>query len=170
MQLFFRIVATALALVVLHACVPGLKTAKNAPNARDLGAQAAPNSNNPSMPGNPGTAPDGKSSGGMGGPGESPLDFRLKDEITRSALEFAEKNVPNVKHAKVCFSQTFGGYGGWYLIAYVQRGKKISFEQYSWNKAEQQWELVYRQKELPPNQLEFHLKGEVGDEKCFVLK
>lgn len=166
MQLFFRIVATALALVVLHACVPGLKTTKAPPNAGDLRAQAAPNATSPPMQGNPGPAPDGKAPSGPGGPGEGPLDFRLKDEINRSALEFA-KNIPNVKHIKTCFSQINGG---WYMIIYIERGKKISFEHYLWNKADQQWELVYRHKDLPPNQLEFHYKSELGDEKCFPLK
>ncbi len=81
MQLFFRIIATALALVVLHACVPGLKTAKDAPNTQDLRGQAGPNANNPAMPRTPGPAPDGKATVSPDGRGEGPLDFRLKDEI-----------------------------------------------------------------------------------------
>ena len=55
-------------------------------------------------------------------------------------------------------------------MLYLQKGKKVSLDQYSWNKKSQEWEIVYHLKEIPQKQVEFHLKGEVGDEKCFVLK
>ncbi|MBI5250790.1 MAG: hypothetical protein HY912_14965 [Desulfomonile tiedjei] len=172
MKLFPSLVAAALALVVAYGCVPGLKSSKNPPGVRDLKAQGVPDQSNsvppPSPAQRPNVSPDGNPPSARAEKTvESSMDFRLKDEINRSAMEFAEKNVPNVKHIKTCYSQI---YGGWYLILYVQKGKRTSLEQYLWNKDFQQWEVIYQLKELPAKQLEFHLKGEVGDEKCFVLK
>jgi len=97
---------------------------------------------------------------------EAVVDLRLKDEINEAAMRFA-KEIPNVKHIKTCFSKL---YGGWYLILYLEKAKKISLQQYSWNDKSKEWEIIYHLKELPTKQLEFHLKGEVADEKCFVLK
>ena len=89
-----------------------------------------------------------------------------KEEINQAALKFA-KEIPNVKYIKTCFSKI---YGGWYLLLYVEKGKKISLQQYSWNEKSKEWDVVYQVKEVPASQLEYHLKGEVGDEKCFLLK
>jgi len=97
---------------------------------------------------------------------EGPPDLSWKDEINASALEFA-KNIPGVKHVKTCYSKL---YGPWYLILYVEKNKKIGLQQYSWNARSKEWEISYQLKELPAKQLEYHLKGEVADEKCFVLK
>lgn len=98
--------------------------------------------------------------------GDTSMDMIEKDEVNRHALEFA-KQIPNVKHIKTCFSKL---YGGWYMLLYIQKGKKIALDQYSWSKVTKEWEIVYRLKEIPAKQLEAHVKGEVGDEKCFVLK
>ncbi len=97
---------------------------------------------------------------------ESVVDPAEKERVGQAALEFAS-HMKNVKHVKICYSKL---YGGWYLMLYVTKGKKISLDQYSWNKKSQEWEIVYHLKEIPQKQIEFHLKGEVGDEKCFVLK
>ena len=97
---------------------------------------------------------------------EGPPDLSWKDEINASALEFS-KSIPNVKHVKTCFSKL---YGGWYLILYTEKSKKIGLEQYSWNPKSKEWEPSFQLKEIPAKQLEYHLKGEVDDEKCFVLK
>ena len=97
---------------------------------------------------------------------ESAVDPGEKEQVSQAAIEFAS-HMKNVKHVKICYSKL---YGGWYLMTYVSKGKKISLDQYSWNKKSQEWEIVYHLKEVPQKQLEFHLKGEVGDEKCFVLK
>ncbi len=97
---------------------------------------------------------------------EGPPDLSWKDEINASALQFA-KHIPNVKHVKTCYSKL---YGPWYLILYIEKAKKIRLEQYSWNANTKEWEPSFQLKELPAKQLEYHLKGEVDDEKCFVLK
>lgn len=97
---------------------------------------------------------------------EAVIDPTEKEEVSRAALEFAG-HVKNVKNVKICYSKL---YGGWYLMLYVQKSKKISLDQYSWNRKSQEWEIVYHLKEIPQKQLEFHVKGEVGDEKCFVLQ
>jgi hypothetical protein len=94
------------------------------------------------------------------------IDLSQKEEINKAALKFA-KNIQGVKHVKTCYSKL---YGGWYLLLYVAKGKKISLQQYSWNEKNKEWEIIYHLKELPPEQLEFHLKGEVADERCFILK
>lgn len=169
MKLFFSLVAASLALVVAYGCVPGLKGSKNQPNTQEIKAQGPEGQGGPLSPNRqPAAGPQPQAP--RPGPNtiaEGTSDFLLKDEINRSALEFAGKSVPNLKHVKTCYSQV---YGGWNLFVYVQRGKKISFHQYLWNKESQEWEPNFHQKDLPANQLEFHLKGEVGDEKCFVLK
>lgn len=97
---------------------------------------------------------------------EGAIDLSDKDEVNQHAIEFA-KQIPNVKHIKTCFSKL---YGGWYMLLYTQKGKKVALDQYSWSRATKEWEIVYRLKEIPAKQLEAHVKGEVGDEKCFVLK
>jgi len=93
-------------------------------------------------------------------------DLRNKEEVNASAMQFA-REVPNVKYVKTCYSKL---YGGWYLLLYIEKAKNISLQQYSWNPKAREWEIIYQLKELPSKQVEFHLKGEVGDEKCFVLK
>ena len=97
---------------------------------------------------------------------KSVVDPMEKEQVSRAALDFAS-HMKNVKHVKVCYSKL---YGGWYLMLYVSRGKKTSLDQYSWNRKSQEWEIVFHLKEIPQKQVEFHLKGEVGDEKCFVLR
>jgi hypothetical protein len=99
------------------------------------------------------------------------IDLRKKDEINAAALKFAKnasgKNLGEVKHVKTCYSKL---YGGWYLMLYVKKGKKIALQQYSWNDKSREWEIIYYLKEVPPDRLDIHLKGEIADEKCFVLK
>ncbi|MFH0958605.1 MAG: hypothetical protein V1897_07860 [Pseudomonadota bacterium] len=97
---------------------------------------------------------------------EALIDPVEKEEVSRAALEFAG-HTKNVIHVKTCYSKL---YGGWYLMLYVQKGKKTALDQYSWNRKAKEWEIVYHLKEIPKKQVDFHLKGEVGDEKCFVLK
>ncbi len=58
---------------------------------------------------------------------------------------------------------------GWYLLLYLEKGKKITLQQYSWNNRSKEWE-VQGQFDIPAKQLEGQLKAEVGDEKCFRLK
>ena len=126
-----------------------------------------PESSGPSAiipPTKPGLSPTFKQASS---PAEPPApELRQKDEINAAALQFA-KEVPNVKYVKTCFSTV---YGGWYLLLYIAKGKTISLQQYSWDPRTKEWDFVYQLKELPPKQVEFHLKGEVGDEKCFILK
>jgi hypothetical protein len=42
-------------------------------------------------------------------------------------------------------------------------------EQFSWNGKSKEWEVAGRF-QVPAKQLDYHLKGEVADEKCFRLK
>ncbi len=167
MKLLLSLLAAAVVMAMVQGCIPGLKGSRNPSSGQDLKAQSVPGQNNSMSPKNP-VPPlaDGK----IPNPGtatikEDPLNSRLKDEINDSALKFA-KNIPNVKHVKTCYSHM---YGEWNLYLYVPRGKKISYQQFLWNKESQEWETVYG-KGLTPSQVEFHLKGEVGDEKCFILK
>lgn len=98
---------------------------------------------------------------------EGGVDPREKAEVTESALEFARKNVPGAKHLKVCYSKL---YGGWYMLLFTQKGKKISKEHFSWNQKTKEWEVLVQTKDVSPQQLEFELKGDVAGEKCFLLK
>jgi hypothetical protein len=98
---------------------------------------------------------------------EGGIDPREKAEVTESALEFAQKNIPGVKHIKVCFSKL---YGGWYMLVFTEKGKKASMEHWSWISKTKEWEVITKKKQLTPKEMEFELKGEVAGEKCFFLK
>ncbi len=93
------------------------------------------------------------------------IDPQEADAVNRAALVFA-KNIKGVQHIKTCYSKL---YGGWYLLLYVQQGKNISLQQYSWNPKSREWEVIYQLKELPKDQVKFHFEDEVGDEKCYQL-
>lgn len=174
------LVAVIVAAAVLLGCVPGIKSAKTgtSPQESPAGSSTVSQSPGPSgaapvpgkdlgnvLPPPPPSYKPGEGSKGLVDRGDIP-ELRQKEEVNEAALKFA-KEVPDVKHVKTCFSRV---YGGWYLLLYIEKGKKISLQQYSWNPKSREWEVVYHIKEVPSNQLEFHLKGEVGDEKCFVLK
>jgi hypothetical protein len=178
-RFFSSLVAAIVAAALISSCIPGLRSSRTAPE---------PSRPAPLRPGQapldtakalkplekptadaPGTAqPDLKSSSLpdeekvlAGRPG-----LHQRSEINQAALDFAQHH-PHVKHVKTCFSKL---YGGWYLILYVARGKNIDLQQFSWNDSSKEWEPVFRQKNLPKEQLDYHVKGEVGDEKCFILK
>jgi len=97
---------------------------------------------------------------------EGAVDPVARAEINEAALRFA-KEVPNVKHIKTCYSKL---YGGWYLLLYAQKDKKVLESHWSWNPKTREWEPVSLNKEVPAKLLDYYLKGEVGDEKCSVLK
>ncbi len=162
--------------LAMSGCMPSLQMSKpSSPEVSGSEAKNGPSAESPTGAAKPdGTAepqlppppPDYKPPSLSEGLLEGPPDLSWKDEINASALEFA-KNIPNVKHVKTCYSKL---YGPWYLILYIEKAKKISLQQYSWNAKSKEWEPSFQLKELPAKQLEYHLKGEVADEKCFVLK
>jgi hypothetical protein len=176
--LSFLAATLILAALLLLGCVPGLQSAKpatqgepplapqgqseqgqspKAPMASDQGADpAAPPPPPAYLPPPP---PDREKIS------EAVVDLRQKEEVNEAAMRFA-KEFPNVKYIKTCFSKL---YGGWYLMLYVEKGKKISLEQFSWNGKSKEWEVAGRF-QVPAKQLDYHLKGEVADEKCFRLK
>jgi hypothetical protein len=94
------------------------------------------------------------------------LALRDKDEINRSALKFS-KNFKNVEHVRTCYSKLFGG---WYVLMYIKNKKNYDLNQYSWNSKTKEWELMYINKSISVKKLEYLLKSEVVDEKCFLLK
>jgi|GEM_PF-475895 len=171
--------AWVIAAALIVGCVPGIKSSKNSANpdaasGSKVTAQSPAPTESPKLSSKdlesllPPPPPSYKSGDGSSGQSEKAdiPELLQKDEINQAAIKFA-REVPNVKHVKTCFSKI---YGGWYLLLYIEKGKKISLQQYSWNPKSNEWEVVYHIKEVPSNQIEFHLKGEVGDEKCFVLK
>ena len=179
--IIFAAVFASMVLAV-SGCVPGLQMTKPpageapGPEAKKGGPAEGPSSatqqsdkdkmaDNQLPPPPSGSNPPALSEGLL----EGAPDLSWKDEISASALEFT-RNVPNVKHAKICFSKLYGGEGGWYLILYVEKAKKIGLQQYSWNPKYKEWEPSFQLKEIPQKQVEFHLKGEVQGEKCFVIK
>lgn len=89
-----------------------------------------------------------------------------KDEVSAAALAFAQ-GVPNAKHVKTCYSKVAGG---WSLFLYVEKGKKFIEQEYAWNKQSREWEFYAARKNLPANKIDIYLKGELPDEKCFVLR
>jgi hypothetical protein len=173
----FAITFTAVTLLLLapimFGCVPGLQATK--PSTGQAGPSSAKEPVNASggtdktadskLPPPP---PNYKPSdtGDKEARFEGSDDLSLREEINQSALDFA-KNIPHVRHIKTCFSKL---YGPWYLILYIDQGKRVALQQYSWNPKTKEWEIQFVQKEIPRDQLQFHVKGEVGDEKCSVLK
>lgn len=153
----------ALILAVMSGCLPGLKSTK--PTAQEARTSGAVGGQDPVVQPLPPPPPDFRE-GAAAATATDPPELRQKEEINQAALKFA-REIPNVKHIKTCFSKV---YGGWYLLLYIESGKKISLQQYSWNEKSKEWDVVYHVKEVPEKQLEHHLKGEVGDEKCFILK
>lgn len=175
--IIFAAVFVSLVLAV-SGCVPGLQMAKPAgegpaPEAKNGTPATAPTDTERQPDKTPDTQtpppPDNKPPALSEALLEGSPDLSWKDEIDASAREFA-KNIPNVKHAKICFSKLYGGEGGWYLILYVEKAKKIGLQQYSWNPKYKEWEPSFQLKEIPAKDVEFHLKGEVEGEKCFVIK
>jgi len=168
---------------LLLGCIPGLKAVKPSPGAGELSDLKKPRlsedgteardeterSDRSQITTPPKYEPPPPPSDHDGTSGA--IDLRKKDEINAAALKFAKnaagKNVGEVKHVKTCYSKL---YGGWYLLLYVKKGKRIALHQYSWNEKSREWEPIFYLKELPPDRLDIHLKGEVADEKCFVLK
>ncbi|MDQ7782463.1 MAG: hypothetical protein RDU20_06280 [Desulfomonilaceae bacterium] len=172
-------VALVVLLAVISGCVPGMKAAKPSVDPEQVpGTQGAEVPESGAQPGKlspeeldkmlPPPPPSYKrdSPAGAPAPPASPRELNEKEEINASALEFA-KGIPNVKHVKTCYSKMFGG---WYLHLYVTKGKKIALQHYSWNPVSKEWDVSMAVKELPQDNLEYHLKGEVGDEQCTVLK
>jgi hypothetical protein len=180
MKAALSLLAATLILValLLLGCVPGLQSAKpsdqgeppsapqgqseqaEAPKAPMASGQGADPAATPPPPAYlPPPPPDREKIS------EGAVDLRIRDEVNEAALRFA-KEIPNVKHIKTCFSKL---YGGWYLLLYLEKGKKISLQQYSWNGKSKEWE-VQGQFDIPAKQLQAQLKAEVGDEKCFRLK
>lgn len=167
----------ALAAAFVLGCVPGIRSVKPTGETNQAPASSGVEEGAPTAPEQAKTSegeqppsrpvpykpppPPTEAQGTIGA-----IDLRLKDEVNEAALKFA-KNIPGVEHIKTCYSKL---YGGWYLFLYLKRGKKISLQQYSWNEKTKEWEIIYQLKELPPERLEYHLKGEVDDEKCFILK
>lgn len=171
------LVAVCVSLVLaMSGCMPSLQATKpSTPEVPGSDAKNGSSAESPNRAAKPETPPDTQlpppppdykppplSEGLL----EGPPDLSWKDEVNASALEFS-KSIPRVKHVKTCFSKL---YGGWYFILYTEKAKKIGLEQYSWNGKSKEWEPSFQLKEIPPKQLEYHLKGEVDDEKCFVLK
>lgn len=173
-------ILTFLAIVAI-ACAGGCGKAQRAvkPTVDHVGpkasasAELSPNSPTAQEKPGEGTVPPPEPRYQPPGPTESDrlreggIDPREKSEVTESALEFAQKNIPGVKHIKVCFSKL---YGGWYMLVFTEKRKKTSMAHWTWNSKTKEWEVISQKKVLSPKEMEFELKGEVSGEKCFFLK
>lgn len=170
------VIVALLAVILMGGCVSGLRTAKPTPNQQ---ANQAQDGKAPAVPGadKPGfnkenlfasAPPPDKVTGLSGSRGSTvqPSDLVDKDEVSAAALLFGQ-GVPNAKHVKICYSKAVGG---WSLFLYVLKGKKLTEEEYAWNKQSREWEFYAARKNLPANKMEIYLKGELPDEKCFVLR
>ena len=176
----FQAILLAVVASLAVACVPGLRSAKSVPAPGQAatknqaqsglvpvqGSQLTDKELDQRLPPPPPFYKPPRSQDGTAPADESFVESGMKLEIDEAALRFA-KEIPNVQHVKTCFSKL---YGGRYLLLYVKQGKKTLEHQYSWDAENKQWKVSLAPKEVPPNLLEFHLKGEVADEKCFLLK
>ncbi|MBM3302190.1 MAG: hypothetical protein FJY85_19845 [Deltaproteobacteria bacterium] len=174
-----KVLAALLAAVAIfiEGCVPGLRTARTPsdeaqgpptvrPGTTESGARRTQALSDPDK-GPPFLAPQERppATPRRALP-PTPRESLERDEINSSAQEFA-KGVPDVQHIKTCFSKVFGG---WYLHLYVKKGKQIALQHYTWNPVTKEWEVSLAVKELPVENLEHHLRGEIEDERCTVLK
>jgi hypothetical protein len=170
------LVATILAAAVTAACVPGLTSLKQSQESGKVAGQKktvdAPKQAASAK--GPGTELKDAAPAGVPLPplqrddksSDLATELNLRQEVNQAALDFAE-NIPHVKVVKTCFSKL---YGGWNLFLYVARGKKTVLQQFQWNNKTKEWEPTMQDKDVPEDQLKYHVKTEVGDEKCFVLK
>lgn len=180
-----RLLAVLAVIVVIplalgQGCIPGLKTAKPTPIPEQspdaVSTENPPNASKPTelseeeldkmLPPPPPSYKTRKSIDGKMALPVTPKEMLEKDKINEAAVKFANE-IPNVKHVKTCFSKMFGG---WYLDVFVTKGKKIIKQHYSWNPVTREWDISLAPKEVPEDKLEYHLKGEVRDERCSVLK
>lgn len=165
--------------VLVMGCIPGLRSTKlGSPSETSADAKSSPgpsaSAKTPAVPNKELDSllatplpPDRAATGpGNKRPLIRPSDLSDKDEVSRAALVLAQ-GIKEVKHIKSCYSKASGG---WFLLLYVQRGKKISEQEYSWNKETREWEIYAHRKDLPAQQLDIYLKSELPDEKCFLLR
>jgi hypothetical protein len=173
---WYLLVASILTAAIIGACVPGLNLLKQSSGPDRVSDQKkAPDAPKPIASGKgpsaglKDTVPADlalPTSGQSAGAGDI---FGLRAQVNQAALEFVAANFRNVKAVKTCYSRLDGG---WSLFVYVSHGKKTLLSQYTWNIKAKEWEPVpvLANKEIPADQLESHINGEVNDEKCFQLK
>ena len=175
----FQAMALTVAVLLATGCVPWLRSAKPAPGTNQA---AAKNAGQPGLvPVHGGQVTDKELDQRLPPPppfykppesrdqtteAESFVGSTMKLEVEEAARRFA-KEIPNVKHIKICFSKM---YGGWYLLLYAREGKKTFEHHYSWDAENKEWKVALTPKEVPPVQLEHRLKGEVADERCYLLQ
>lgn len=173
---FMKLVSSLLALTFLALCIGGCaSTSRSAKQQVDKQQLSRKNLSQEFEPGSkkPEVKPDeliptSDIEKNSPNPGSDPgIDRREKAEITASAMDFTKKNVPGVIHVQVCYSKL---YGGWYMLTYVQKGKRISKQHWSWNSKLSEWEVVSHLKDLTPKELEEDLSAELPGEKCFLVK
>ncbi|MEW6140720.1 MAG: hypothetical protein AB1733_21060 [Thermodesulfobacteriota bacterium] len=176
----FSIFLIAIAATLAVGCAPALKSAKlDAPSDQGPAEQSAPaTGTEPSQPLPPvsqiekprpplATGPSQQPGLGKPAPPATPGESLEREEVNKAALEFA-KGIPEVLHIKTCFSKMFGG---WYLDLFIKKTKKTAaIQNYAWNPTTREWEVSVKAKEIPLNEVENYLKGQVGDEKCSILK
>lgn len=174
------VMAAAIAATIILGCTSALKSSRpEVPQEESVPEQ--PSSEQAGRADEPSTSPVARPEGerlpappspvgrqdlGKPAPPATPTESIERQEINRAALEFA-KEMPDVLHVKTCYSKIFGG---WYLDLFLKKGKKKALQHYTWNPSTKEWEVSLPVKELTDENLDFHLKGQVGDEKCTVLK
>ncbi len=89
-----------------------------------------------------------------------------QDEVRDSAKLFME-NLPNLAHAKICYSRYSGG---WFLYEYRKKNPKITMHQYRYDPRTKEWEITPIVEAVPNDRVDFHLKFTMEDETCEILK
>jgi hypothetical protein len=176
----FLAMTAVIGATVILGCAPALKSSKlEAPQEQSRTEQ--PSSEQGIRPEEPASAPEARPQGkhppvpgspvgredlGKPAPPATHTEVMEKQEVNKAALEFA-KEMPDVLHVKTCYSKMFGG---WYLDLFLKKGKKKAIQHYTWNPTTKEWEVSLPVKEVTDENLDYYLKGQVGDEKCTVLK
>jgi hypothetical protein len=99
-------------------------------------------------------------------PAKGSSELRGQEEVRDSAMLFL-KSIPDLRNAKICYSKM---YGQWVLDVFAGKDAKTTKQQFEFDPRTKEFQVSGPQVKIPKDQIDFHLKKEVNDETCFVLK
>ncbi len=89
------------------------------------------------------------------------------EEDARGAAILLIRNVPNLVHAKICYSKADGE---WVLYVFKGKGPKIKMQQYILDTGTNEFVLTGPQDPITTANMDVYLKAEVADQHCSILK
>ena len=89
------------------------------------------------------------------------------EEDARGAAILLIRNIPNLVHAKICYSKSDGE---WVLYVFKGKDPKIRMQQYILNPGTNEFVLTGPQDPITVANMDVYLKTEVADQTCSILK